>query len=147
MLLLAQILLWKPVSLLTRRYIFFFSAGDLLPFLRTSSFTEPLLLAFPFFLFFQVFRATSSRVPFSSHALRLRQTASFLSHCTKSVRCVLGSYLTTVVSWKKLTGDADKSMSSGAPLDESVERERQRSSTWGLVTSSPVSSRVRISEN
>jgi hypothetical protein len=58
----------------------------------SRSFTEP-LQAFPFFLFFQVFRATSSRVPFSSHALRLRQTASFLSHCTKSVRCVLGLLL------------------------------------------------------
>ncbi len=54
----------------------------------SRSFTEP-LQAFSFFLFFQVFRATSSRVPFSCHALRLRQTASFLSHSTKSVRCVL----------------------------------------------------------
>jgi hypothetical protein len=55
-------------------------------------FTQP-LQAFPFFLFFQVFHATSSRVPFSSHALRLRQTASFLSHSTKSVRCVVGLLL------------------------------------------------------
>jgi len=58
----------------------------------SRSFTQP-LQAFPFFLFFQVFHATSSRVPFSSHALRLRQTASFLSHSTKSVRCVLGLLL------------------------------------------------------
>jgi hypothetical protein len=55
-------------------------------------FTQP-LLAFPFSLFFQVFHATSSRVPFSSHALQLRQTASFLSDSTKSVRCVLGLLL------------------------------------------------------
>jgi hypothetical protein len=55
-------------------------------------FTQP-LLAFSFFLFFQVSHATSSRVPFSSHTLRLRQTASFLSHPTKSVRCVLGLLL------------------------------------------------------
>ncbi len=58
----------------------------------SRSFTEP-LQAFPFFLFFQVFHATSSRVPFSSHALRLRQTASFLSHSTESVRCVVGLLL------------------------------------------------------
>ncbi len=58
----------------------------------SRSFTQP-LQAFPFFLFFQVFHATSSPVPFSSQALRLRQTASFLSHSTKSVRCVLGLLL------------------------------------------------------
>ncbi len=58
----------------------------------SRSFTQ-LLQAFPFFLFFQVFHATSSPVPFSSHALRLRQAASFLSHSTKSVRCVVGLLL------------------------------------------------------
>ncbi len=54
----------------------------------SRSFTQP-LQAFPFFLFFQVFHATSSPVLFLSHALQLRQTASFLSDSTKSVRCVL----------------------------------------------------------
>jgi hypothetical protein len=58
----------------------------------SRSFTQP-LQAFPFFLFFQVFHATSSPVLFLSHALQLRQTASFLSDSTKSVRCVLGLLL------------------------------------------------------
>jgi len=109
MLLLVQFLLWKPVSLLTRRYIFFF--------FRTG--------------FLSFFWCTEER-----HG-NLRR----LSWCSLWIFEEICDHASGFFTDAVLQSGCFES------VERERQRERQRSSTWGLVTSSPVSSHVRISEN